>query len=324
MKVLFCSKAFPDAPKFLKALLPDDDIAGCETEHVVRLGMAAEVIIPMMHKLEPELIGGTTAKLIHQWGVGLEGVDIAAATARGIAVCNVPGDATANADSTAEHALFLMLAVARRIRECFGAFHQGLWGVPLGRALGGGTALIVGLGRVGSALARKLVALGMRVQAIRRTADVETEVAIGLLGAADMSQLHEMASSADFVISTVALTEQTRWLFNEELFRHMKPSAFVINVSRGAVINEADLVKALREGLIAGAGLDVYEREPLDPGSPLLTLPNVVATPHVGGVTGQSYEGIAKIVTANILRIKDGCLPMYCANETALRTRSAM
>jgi len=318
MKILFCGKAFPNGLELLKALLPNEDVFNCAAEDVVRLGMGADVLIPMMHGLEPELIGGSAVKLIHQWGVGLEGVDIAAATARGIMVCNVPGDATANADSTAEHALFLMLAVARRIHECFSAFHRGLWGIPLGQALGGGTALIVGLGRVGKALARKLAALGMNVHAVRRTADIETEAAIGLAGAGGMSQLYEMASSADFVISTIALADGTRGLFDRDLFRAMKPSAFVINVSRGPVIDEADLVEALRTGEIAGAGLDVYAREPLDPCSPLLTLPNVVLTPHIAGVTAQNYDGIARILAGNILRVKSGKPPMYCVNETAL------
>ncbi|HYA42760.1 MAG TPA: NAD(P)-dependent oxidoreductase, partial [Syntrophobacteraceae bacterium] len=190
---------------------------------------------------------------------------------------------------------------------------------PLGQALGGGAALIVGLGKVGKCLARKLVALGMKVKAIRRTADIETEAAIGLLGAGDMSSLYEMASSADFVISTITLTDQTTGLFNRDLFRVMKPSAYVINVSRGAVIDEADLVKALQAGEIAGAGLDVYEREPLDRGSPLLTLPNVVATPHVAGVTGQNYDSTAGILSGNILRVKDGKLPIYCVNEAELK-----
>ncbi len=324
MNILFCGKTFPNALELLKARLPDEDVCSCAAEHVVRLGMAADVLIPLMHRLEPELIGGAAAKLIHQWGVGLEGVDIAAATARGIMVCNVPGDTTANADSTAEHALFLMLALARRIHECFSAFHQGLWGTPLGQALGGSTALIVGLGRVGKALARKLVALGMNVQAVRRTADIVTEEALGLVGAGNMSQLYEMASSADFVISTIALADHTRGLFNQDLFRVMKPSAFVINVSRGPVIYEADLVEALQTGEIAGAGLDVYEQEPLDPKSPLLTLPNVVATPHIAGVTGQNYDGIAGIVTDNILRVKGGKAPMYCVNETTLKAQGVL
>jgi phosphoglycerate dehydrogenase-like enzyme len=323
MKVLFCGNAFPKSLEMLKALLPDEDICSCAKEQVVKLGLAADVLIPMMHRLEPELIEGTAARLIHQWGVGLEGVDIAAATARGIMVCNVPGDTTANADSTAEHALFLMLALARRIHECFSAFHHGLWGAPLGKALGGSAALIVGLGRVGKALARKLTALGMKVRALRRTVDAETEASLGLLGA-DMSQLCEMASSTDFVISTIALTDQTRGLFNRYLFRAMKPSAFVVNVSRGAVVDTLDLLEALKKGWIAGAGLDVYEQEPLDPDSPLLRLPNVVATPHIAGVTEQSYGGIARILADNILRVKNGKMPMHCVNETASKIRRTL
>jgi phosphoglycerate dehydrogenase-like enzyme len=315
MKVLFCGNTFPKAFELLKALLPEEDVSSCADEDVAELGMAADVLIPLMHRLEPELIEGTAAKLIQQWGVGLEGVDIAAATARGIMVCNVPADITANADSTAEHALFLMLAAARRIHECFTAFQEGLWGEPLGRALGGGTALIVGLGRVGKALARKLAALGMKVLAIRRTVDSETEAAIGLLGA-DMSRLYELASSADFIISTITLTDQTRGLFNRDLFHVMKPSAFLINVSRGAVVDTPDLIEALKAGEIAGAGLDVYEREPLNPRSPLLTLPNVVATPHVAGATEQNYEGTVGIIAENILRVKDGKVPMHCVNQT--------
>lgn len=322
MKVLFCGKTFPKCIELLKPLLPGEDVVNCAEEDVARLGVTADVLIPLMHRLEPELIGGTVAKMIHQWGVGLEGVNIPAATARDIMVCNVPGDVTANADSTAEHAVFLMFAVARRIHECSDAFRHGLWGTPVGRTLGGADALVVGLGRVGSALARKLTALGMQVRAIRRTAHPEIEAAAGVTDAGDMSRLREMASTADFVISTVALNDRTRGLFNQELFRAMKPSAFVINVSRGPVVVEADLVEALRHGEIAGAGLDVFEREPLDAGSPLLTLSNVVATPHIGGVTEQNYDEIAKILAANILRVKSGKLPLYCANEQELKARN--
>jgi phosphoglycerate dehydrogenase-like enzyme len=269
-----------------------------------------------MHRLDSAFMANTSARLIQQWGVGLEGVDVEAATRRGIRVCNVPGDITPNADATAEHALFLMLAVARRIRECFSAFDRGRWGEPTGRGLTGSIALIVGLGRVGRALAKKLAALGMRVFAIRRTADPETEAAIGLTGAGDMSQLAEMAASADFVISTIALADETRGLLDRQIFRRMKPSAHIINVSRGPVIRESDLVPALLAGEIAGAGLDVYDQEPLDPKSPLLTFPSVVTTPHIGGVTEQNYSEIAKIIAANILRVKEGRRPEYCVNES--------
>jgi phosphoglycerate dehydrogenase-like enzyme len=318
MKILFCGETFPHAYQTLKTLFPDEDVRNCPENQVVELGLNSDVIIPLMHRLEPELIAGTTARLIHQYGVGLEGVDVAAATARGILVCNVPGDATANADSTAEHAIFLMLGLARRIHECSGAFRQGLWGSPQGEALMGNTALIVGLGRVGKALARKLIALGMNVEAVRRTADPQTEQSIGLVRASDLSHLYEMASHADFVISTVALTERTRGLFDHRLFRAMKPSAFMINVSRGPVVNERDLLQALKTGEIAGAGLDVFAQEPVDPENPFLSMPNVLATPHIAGVTRQNNEGIGKILADNLLLFKSGKTPLHCVNKVAL------
>jgi phosphoglycerate dehydrogenase-like enzyme len=314
MKVLFCGETFPRAPRMLRALLQDEEILASPVDQVKEQGLTADVIIPLMHRLEPGLIQGTTARLIHQWGVGLEGVDIPAATARGILVCNVPADATANADSTAEHAVFLMMGLARRIHECFGAFQEGLWGAPVGEALFGNTALIVGLGRVGKALAHKLTALGMTVEAISRIPDPETETTLGVTRTADLSGLLEMSLRADFVISTITLTEETRGLFNRKLFQSMKKTAFVINVSRGPVVNEHDLLQALDERIIAGAGLDVYSHEPLDPTSPLLSRDDVFATPHVAGATRQNYEGIARIVADNLSLFKVGKTPRFCVN----------
>ncbi len=314
MKILFCGETFPKAHQILKTLLPDEEILASPTHRVKEEGLTVDVIIPAMHRLEPELIQNTTARLIHQFGVGLEGVDIPAATKRGILVCNVPGDETANADSTAEHALFLMMGVARRIHECFSSFQEGMLGYPVGEALLGNTALIVGLGRVGKALARKLAALGMKVEAISRTSDPEKERALGIMKTSDIAGLHDMASRADFVISTIALTEETRDLFNHDLFQSMKDTAFVINVSRGPVVNEDDLLRALEQGTIAGAGLDVFANEPLDPASPLLSKRNVVATPHVAGATRQNYEGVARIVADNVLRLKKGETPRFCVN----------
>jgi phosphoglycerate dehydrogenase-like enzyme len=178
----------------------------------------------------------------------------------------------------------------------------------------GNTALFVGLGGVGKALARKLKALGMTVEAISRISDPETETTLGVTRTADLSGLLEMVSRADFVISTITLTEDTRGLFDRKLFQSMKKTAFVVNVSRGPVVNEYDLMQALDERIIAGAGLDVYSREPLDPTSPLLSRDDVFATPHVAGATRQNYEGIARILADNILLFKAGKTPRFCAN----------
>ena len=229
-------------------------------------------------------------------------------------MCNVPSNLTFNADSTAEHALFLMMALARRINECSRAFQAGTWGSPLGEALTGSRALVVGLGNVGKALARKLIALGMTVEAIRRTPDPTAEQEVGIAAAGDQSELLTMAARADFVVSTVVLTDETRGLFNRDLFKAMKPTAFVVNVSRGPVVRQQDLLEALQTGEIAGAGLDVYEEEPLDPSHLLLTMSNVVATPHIAGVTRQNYRGMCRVLAENILMFKEGKLPPTCVN----------
>lgn len=314
MKILFCGEEFPWPARLLKELLPEDEVLVCPKSEVRVRGLDVDVLIPLMHRLEPELIARTRAGLIHQAGVGLEGVDISAATARGIAVCNVPSNLTPNADSTAEHAVFLMMALARRIHACFKSFQQGMWGTPLGESLSGSKALIVGFGNVGKALGGKLTALGMRVEAIRRTPDPSAEEEAGILRAGQLSDLPDMASTADFVISTVVLNDETRGLFNRALFTSMKPTAFVINVSRGPVVNEQDLLIALQDGTIAGAGLDVYEEEPVNPDHPFLSMENVVATPHVAGVTRQNYEGMCRVMAENIKAFKDGKLPATCVN----------
>jgi phosphoglycerate dehydrogenase-like enzyme len=318
MKIVFCGEFFADGPATLRKLLPEDDIVNCQRRRAAELGLDADVLVPLMHRLEPELIQGTRARMIQQWGVGLEGVDVSAATSRGIMVCNVPGDASPNAEATAEHAVFLMLGVARRIHECLSAFERGEWGGPMSEGLYGNRALIFGLGNVGRALARKLKGMGMDVDAIRRSpaSDDQAELSLDRIGAP--ADLHRMAADADFVISTVTLTDETRGIFNRDLFRVMKPTAFVVNVSRGPVVHEDDLMDALREGAIAGAGLDVFTVEPLKPEHPLLKMGNVFATPHVAGVTRQNVQGIARVVANNIQRLRAGGRPLFCVNARGL------
>jgi phosphoglycerate dehydrogenase-like enzyme len=278
----------------------------------------ADVLIPMMTRLDASLIEQTSARLIQQWGVGLDGVDVAAASARGILVCNVPSDVTLNAESTAEHAVLLMLAVARQLRIGFRSFERGLWGAPLGESLPGKRALIFGFGRIGKALARRLVALGMDVDAVRRSPEPGEAQRVGIRTVATPDRFLQLAASADFVISTATVTDESRGLFNDDLFRVIKPSAFVINVSRGPIVDEDALLRALRAGRLAGAGLDVFAREPIDAAHPLLALDNVIATPHIGGVTRESYDGIARAIAANVMAVKEGRLPQYCVNHGAL------
>jgi len=318
MKVLFCGTTFANAVELLGKLLPQYEVKNCRYEDIKKAARDAQVLIPLMARIDRSVMEAGPVKLVQQWGVGLEGVDIHAATELGVKVCNVPGDVTPNADSTAEHAVFLMMGISRKIHECFSSLKNGICGSPLGEALFGKTALIVGFGRVGQVLARRLIALGMRVDAIGRIPAPITDNELGIRKIGNPSNFLEMAAESDFVISTVTLTNETRNLFDRKLFERMKTSAFVINVSRGPVINEADLIVALRKGLIAGAGLDVFTTEPVDPQHSLLSMNNVLATPHIAGVTQQNYVSIGEQVKENILRVTRGEVPNYCVNLQAL------
>ncbi|MBW1712721.1 MAG: hypothetical protein JRJ59_06205, partial [Deltaproteobacteria bacterium] len=260
MKVLIGDTVFPFLKDILTPLLPEDDIRRCAKENLLSEVPWAEVLIPTMAQVTPDIFEAASGlRFIQQHGVGLEGVDIAAATARGIPVCNIPGhQEPANAKSTAEGAAFLMMACAKRLNLARKSLVQGPWGSPLGRALFDQTALIVGLGQVGQALARILVCLGMTVMATKGRPQPELARQLGLEQLSGPDGLKEMLPKADFLVSTLVVTEKTKGMFNRSLFELMKPSAYFINVSRGGVVNEADLVEALDKGLLAGAGLDVW------------------------------------------------------------------
>jgi phosphoglycerate dehydrogenase-like enzyme len=319
MKIVLCGSTFPCSEGILAPLLPGDDVLVVERTALDDALRTADVIIPMMTRIDAKLIAITSARLIQQWGAGLEGVDLAAATARGIAVCNVPSDVTPNAESTAEHALLLMLATARRLRASTRIFLEGAWGAPLGDALFGRRALIVGFGRIGKALARRLLAMGMEIDAIRRAPAPDEAAAHSLSRLGTPADLRRFAADADFVACTATATAEARGMFDASVFAAMKPSAIFVNVGRGAVVNEEALVDALRNGTIAGAGLDVFADEPVRVDHPLLALEQVIFTPHIGGVTRQSYDGIARAVAENVERLRLGRDLLHCATPVSER-----
>ena len=314
MKIVVAGLSFPDIGRTLGTLLPDDEVRHCPLEALRGEIPGADVLIPAMTRIDAGLIQGSGLKLIQQWGVGLEGVDMAASTAAGIPVCNVPAEAApANAVSTAEHALFLMMAASRRLHLAQTALKQGPWGSPIGRALSGCRALIVGLGRVGGNLARMLLALNMTVDAIKARPD-RSAADPGLNCLAGPDELKGMLPDADYVVSTVTAGPRTIKLFNHELFSLVKPGMIFVNVSRGQVVDEDALLKALESERVAGAGLDVFFSEPPVPSHPLLNHERVVAMPHLGGITRQCYHELARAVMENVERIREGMAPLHQAN----------
>lgn len=308
MRILICSDMFPSMIETVTRLLPSDEVKVCRAEDVQREAPWAEVLIPAMTRVTAGIINSVPdLKLIQQFGVGLEGVDIASASARGIPVANVPGsEAPVHAECTAEGGVFLMMACARRYTICQETLARGEWGRPQGEALIGRTALIIGMGAVGKALAKRLSALGMRLLAteVQDIPGLAEELALERIAAPE--HLFELLPEADFVISTVTLTDLTRELFSLPLFQAMKPTAFVINISRGPIVNEEDLLEALDRGLIAGAGLDVLNDEPPGPDHLLLRHHKVIVTPHTAGVTEQSFSALGRAVAENVERLKRG------------------
>ncbi len=299
---------FPAMIETVTRLLPEDEVRVCLQKEVPSEAPWAEVLIPAMTRLTPEIIqSAPDLKLIQQFGVGLEGVDLEAAAARGIPVANVPGDQVpVHAECTAEGGVFLMMACARQYKSCQQTLARCEWGRPSGEALFNRTALIVGLGAVGQALAARLVPLGMRVMATDVITLSETAEKLGLVRLENPSKLNDMLPEADFVISTVTLTPATKGLFNCTVFERMKPTAFVVNISRGPIVNEEDLLVALNEGQIAGAALDVLNQEPPAADHPLVNHEKIVVTPHTAGITRQSFDALGRAVADNVERLKKG------------------
>jgi phosphoglycerate dehydrogenase-like enzyme len=283
-----------------------------------------DVLIPAMYRVDAEAIAHTSAKIIHQFGVGLEGVDIPAATRRGIYVANVPGhEGTGNAASVAEHAIFLMLALARKFPRALDNVRHRVFGSPMGLSLTGKTVAILGVGSIGTELARRLQGFQMRVFGIKQHSSetLRQQLSLDFLGGPQ--DLEKVLPEADFVVLALPVTAATRGIINATALARMKKSAFLINVGRGSVIDRDALIEALAQETIAGAGLDVFWDEPTDPDDPLFRY-NVIATPHVAGVTDLSYDDIARGLAANVNRLRAGLPPINCVNlvEVEARRRS--
>jgi D-3-phosphoglycerate dehydrogenase len=234
-------------------------------------------------------------KAVGRAGVGVDNIDIPAATRRGIAVFNAPGG---NTIAAAELSMALLISVARKIPAAEASVRSGEWNRAAfkGVELRGKTVGLIGAGRIGSEVATRCQAFGMEVVAhdpyLSPTRAEELNV--------ELTSLDEVLERADFLSMHVPLTEETRGICGPVALAKMKSTAFVVNASRGGVVDEAALAKALHNGDIAGAALDVYEDEPLAADSPLRDAPNLVLTPHLGASTAEAQVGVAMEVAQKI------------------------
>ncbi len=271
-------------------------------EALIRALKGSQAIIPIRERTQftagllkalPDL------EIIAQTGNQVYHIDIPAATEAGILVTTAPGGY-----GVTELTIGLMIAVMRRIPQSDREMRRGKWPLVLGRVLKGKTLGILGLGRVGSEVARIAMAFGMKVIAWGPTLTPERAEADQV----SYMTLEDVLQNADVVSVHLKLSDQSRGLLNEARLQLMKKSAYLVNTARGAIIDEAALIKVLEEKAIAGAALDVLAEEPLPLGSPLRELDNVVLTPHIGWPTDKGFEEFAENAVENILAYMEGKL----------------
>lgn len=306
MHVVFHYAAGPGLADRLGALAREGlSVSVCAMSDRDRFARLLPAVESLWHLLEPvtaEVIAAAPRlRLIQKIGVGVNTIDLQAARARGIAVCNMPGT---NTQAVAEMTLLLMLAALRRVRELDAATRAGRgWALPpdlqdrsgevCGRTIG-----LVGCGAVPQRLAPVLQALGARVLFTSRSEKPDA--------AGERRPLGELLAESDIVSLHVPLAPDTGRLIDADAIARMKPGAILVNTARGGLIDEAALVDALRAGRIAAAGLDVFETEPVRAGSALLALDNVVCTPHLAWLTRETLERSLAVAVENCRRLAAG------------------
>jgi D-3-phosphoglycerate dehydrogenase len=266
-------------------------IADCQTpaEVIERAGDVEVIWIMWLAVVTPEVMDALPSlRLIVRWGVGYDQIDVPAATARGIAVSNAP---TYGTDDVAEHAVALLLAWAHRVPQMDASMHAGIWPAvsqyPIHR-LRGRTLGIVGLGRIGSGVARRARGLGLRVLACDPALTPEDIRARDCEPAA----FEDLLAASDYVTVHVPLWASTLHLIDATALARMQPDALLVNTSRGPVIDEPALIEALTSGRLAGAALDVFDVEPLAADSPLRGLPQVILTPHSASYSREAWNDL--------------------------------
>ena len=297
--------------------------AHCKTEdEVIDVARDADAIIAQYATVGARAIGALTrCRVIARYGTGVDIVDVDAASRRGILVTNVPSDWCEN--EVADHAMALLLAVGRKILAYDQACRAGTWqwqtGYPVHR-LRGSVLGLLSFGAIAQAVAARAAGFGMRVIAHD---PYLPEPDITARGAAPVS-FGELLDQADYLVIQAPLTKDTHHLIGEEELRRMKPTAFLVNTARGPIVSDDALYRALREGWIAGAGLDDLEEEPAKlrdwkPANPLFRLPNVVVTPHAAYYSQEAIHTVRDFAASEVVRVLTGQPPVSPVNAGQLR-----
>lgn len=276
----------------------------------------ADVIITQYCCIDKEIISHLEhCRMIIKYGIGVNNIDVDAAAMHGIYVCNVPDYGI---DEVSNHAVTFYFALNKRLFIITNALLKGDWGyssvVPLHR-IAGSTLGLVGFGRIPQSVAKKMSGFGLRILAYDPFCTSEKMEEFGV----EKVELTQLITDSDSISIHCPSTPETYHMFDAEAFRMMKNSAFLINTARGDIIDENALINALKQGEIAGAGLDVFEHEPLSQDSPLLHMPNVIATPHSAWYTEEAIRALQQSVAEEAVRVLDGHMPLHPCNLNALR-----
>ncbi|HUW48209.1 MAG TPA: C-terminal binding protein [Patescibacteria group bacterium] len=289
-----------------------------EDDLIAEVGDVAVLMVVYATITRKIIESASDLKGIVRYGIGVDNVDVKSAAEMGIPVANVPDYCIT---TVADHAFALLLALNRKIVMADHVVKTGNWGMwtsPSSRLKGfdleGKMLGLIGIGKIGSAVATRAKAFGMNIIAYDPYLNPEMAKTLGI----ELKDLDVVLKNSDFISIHSPLTDETRGMIGEQELRSMKKTAYLINTARGPIINELALYRALKNGWIAGAGMDVYEREPPNPENPLFKLENVVLTPHVAYYTEEAISRLEMSAVAEAIRILEGQLPKNLANKKGL------
>jgi len=314
MKVLVSDSLAEEGVKRLQSGADVDVITNLSPEELIEtIKNYDALVIRSGTKVTADVIkAADRLKVIGRAGVGIDNVDVEAATKKGIIVLNTPGG---NTISAAEHTIAMMLALARNIPQANAALHNGEWNRKkyTGVEFFNKTLGVVGLGRVGAEVATRMKSFGMQILAYDPFVTEERAQQMGIT----LADLETVIRGGDFITVHTPLTNETRNLIDEDEFKIMKPGVRIVNCARGGIINEASLAKAVAEGKVAGAAVDVFTKEP-PTGNPILEQERIIVTPHLGASTAEAQVNVALAVADQILTIARGGLPTNAINMPAI------
>jgi len=318
-KVVVATELPSKGKGILQAALPEKDVwfwpetGGIPREELLARVKGAELLlVSLREKVDDELLeaAGPQLRGVSTLSVGYDHIDVPACASRGVAVGNTPGVLT---ETTADTAFALLIATARRVPEAVDAVKSGAWRDwrpewMCGKDVWGSAVGIIGLGRIGLAFARRVAGFGCAVLYSGRSRKPDAEKELLARGAPSVEYVsqEDLLARADFVVPMCELNAETAGMFCAPVFRAMKSDAVLINITRGAVVNQDDLCDALSNGDIGAAGLDVTVPEPLPPDHRLLTLPNCVVFPHIGSASVGTRQRMSELAADNIVAALNG------------------